>query len=192
MKKRVIEQQISSCDSVSYGGFLSRLDYEKELKKRDRKSSSIIKTIFTAFFIFVYIGILSFMSFFDLNSRFDNIMNENEENNALTSSELPGKNESTFPYALICMSRLGIYGSVISSSEAEIYDMPYGIKISVITKESAKNGFNIGDIVLSVNDERISNYDEMITALSQYNRGMAVKISLFREGEYIFKTIVLK
>jgi len=49
-----------------------------------------------------------------------------------------------------------------------------------------------GDIIIAVNDQRVSNFDELSNALEQYQVGQNVKIRILRDGEERTVTVRLQ
>ncbi len=63
----------------------------------------------------------------------------------------------------------------------------------VLDKSGAKEaGILDGDIILSVDDKKVGNMEELIESLSGFSPGEKVKVRLLRSGEIIKKTVQLK
>ena len=79
---------------------------------------------------------------------------------------------------------LGITGEMVSSFYQFYYQLPSGLYISEIDPQSdaAEKGLEPGDILISVDDTRISGMDELETLLSNYSVGDSVRIVIYRAG----------
>lgn len=79
---------------------------------------------------------------------------------------------------------LGITGDSISSFYQHYYRMPAGLYINSVDSSSsaAKAGIEAGDILISVDDIRISSQDDLNTALYAYEVGDTVTVIIYRSG----------
>ena len=79
---------------------------------------------------------------------------------------------------------LGLTGETVSAFYQFYYNLPNGMYISEIDSQSdaARKGLEAGDILISVDDTRISNMDELEALLSNYDVGDTVRIVIYRAG----------
>ena len=79
---------------------------------------------------------------------------------------------------------LGLTGETVSAFYQFYYHLPNGMYISEIDPQSdaARKGLEAGDILISVDDTRISNMDELEALLSNYDVGDTVRIVIYRAG----------
>lgn len=68
-----------------------------------------------------------------------------------------------------------------------------GASITQVMKGSGaeKAGLAEGDIILKVNNNRVADFDELISKLSGFRPGDKVKVKLLRDGQEISKTVTL-
>ena len=79
---------------------------------------------------------------------------------------------------------LGLTGESVSPFYQLYYHLPAGMYISSIDPESdaAQKGLEAGDILVSVENTRISNMEELNTLLSNYEVGDSVRTIIYRGG----------
>jgi serine protease Do len=89
---------------------------------------------------------------------------------------------------------LGFVGESVSSFYQYYYRLPAGLYITQLDPESdaAAKGLVEGDILLSIDDTRITALDELTAALSQKNVGDTVRIIIFRSGRQYSADITLQ
>ncbi|MBQ8639192.1 MAG: trypsin-like peptidase domain-containing protein [Lachnospiraceae bacterium] len=77
---------------------------------------------------------------------------------------------------------LGVVGEDVSSTRVQYYGFPAGAQLMQINAGSPAEaaGLQINDIVTAVNDQEITSYDEMRTALSYYAPGETVTLTIQR------------
>ena len=88
---------------------------------------------------------------------------------------------------------LGIWGEGVSRFYQHYYQMPAGLYIGEIDPESdaAAQGLVIGDILLSINDIRITSMEEMENAIYDLNPGDTVTTIIYRYGTQYQVDLVL-
>jgi len=79
---------------------------------------------------------------------------------------------------------LGITGERVSSFYQFYYNMPSGLYITGLDPESdaARKGIEEGDILISVDNVRITTAEELAAAISGYEVGDTLRIIIFRSG----------
>ena len=79
---------------------------------------------------------------------------------------------------------LGITGEGVSSFYQHYYRMPAGLYITEVdvNSDAANRGIIAGDILVSINNTRITNQDALNYALYNYNPGDTVTVVIYRQG----------
>lgn len=88
---------------------------------------------------------------------------------------------------------IGIEGEGISSFYQYYYSMPAGLYINHVEpgSDAAKQGIEPGDILLSLDGERITGSEDLRTLLYNYKAGDTVRIILYRNREQVALDITL-
>ena len=88
---------------------------------------------------------------------------------------------------------IGIEGEGLSSFYQYYYSLPAGLYISHVENGSgaAKQGIEPGDILLSLDGERIINSEDLRTLLYNYEAGDTVRIIIYRNREQVALNITL-
>lgn len=78
--------------------------------------------------------------------------------------------------------RLGIVGKMVSNYEAQIYNVPVGVMISEMSKDSTliAVGVQAGDIITKINDVNVTSLDAFYAELYNHKPGESVKLSIYR------------
>ena len=78
---------------------------------------------------------------------------------------------------------IGISASAITEAEAEYYDIPRGVLVVQIGKDTnaSKAGLRRGDIITAFNGESIKSVDELNSLKAGYKAGEEVTISVYRD-----------
>lgn len=92
--------------------------------------------------------------------------------------------------------KIGITGTAVTSSTAQYNNVPQGILISEITEGGpCDNGeVKTGDILVALDDYEIKSFNDIYTALTNYNEGDKATLKLYRmeTEEYIETEITLQ
>ncbi len=88
---------------------------------------------------------------------------------------------------------LGIQGDGLSAFYQHYYQMPAGVYITDVARDSDAyaKGIEDGDIILSVNDTRVTNLDELKSAIIGMEVGESVQVIIFRSGKQYQVELVL-
>lgn len=88
---------------------------------------------------------------------------------------------------------LGIRGEGLSSFYQYYYRMPAGLYITEIDpgSDAHAKGIEEGDILLSINDSRITSQDDLKTALYSMEAGQTVQVLIYRRGNQYQVELVL-
>lgn len=78
--------------------------------------------------------------------------------------------------------RLGIGAKMISNYQAQVYNVPVGILVSKIYKDSnlPSSGIQTGDIITKIGDTAITNLDVFYGELYKHKPGETITLSVFR------------
>ena len=78
--------------------------------------------------------------------------------------------------------RLGLSGKMVSNYQAQIYNVPVGIIVSEISKDSnlPASGVQTGDIITKINNVNVTSLDVFYAELYSHKPGESVKISICR------------
>lgn len=78
-----------------------------------------------------------------------------------------------------------------NSMYSQYYGMPIGAYVDSVVKGSCaeKAGLRAGDIITRLGEEDISGYEELRSAIRQYNAGDSAEISFYRAGESLTVTV---
>ena len=79
---------------------------------------------------------------------------------------------------------LGIYGEGVSSFYQHYYRMPAGLYITQVQlgSDAASRGIIPGDILISIDNTRIANMDDLNSVIYNYNPGDSVTVVFYRQG----------
>ena len=88
---------------------------------------------------------------------------------------------------------LGVAGESLSALHQHFYHLPAGLYITAVKYGSPADlcGMEEGDILLSIDDYRITDSDSLKAALYAYNAGDTVTITIYRNGTTASTTVVL-
>ena len=88
---------------------------------------------------------------------------------------------------------LGVIGESLPLFYQHYYRMPAGLYITEVKAGSAaqKCGMETGDILISVNDSRITDYESLQAAILAYEVGDTVTVTVFRDGQTATAQVVL-
>lgn len=78
--------------------------------------------------------------------------------------------------------KLGLTGKMVSHYQSQIYNVPIGMIISEINKDSdlTANGVQVGDIITKINDSNITDLEVLYSELAKCKVGDSVKINVYR------------
>ena len=89
---------------------------------------------------------------------------------------------------------LGVSGESLSSLYQHFYHLPAGLYVTYIEENSAAHlcGMEIGDILISIDDFRITDMDSLKAALYAHEAGDAVTVTIYRNGSTASATVILQ
>ena len=87
----------------------------------------------------------------------------------------------------------GITVTTVSESAAEYYDMVPGAYVKAVDESSCagKAGLQNGDIITAIDGEEVLSSSDVITIKAAHSAGDTLKLTVWREGEYLDMTVVL-
>lgn len=88
---------------------------------------------------------------------------------------------------------LGITAESISSFLQMLYHLPAGVYITAVDRgsDAAQKGLTPGDLLLAIDDTRITSVDGLSAALSRYLAGQSVTLTVLRGGRQYAVDVVL-
>ena len=80
---------------------------------------------------------------------------------------------------------IGITGRDVSEAISQAYGLPMGVYVTELTDggAAALAGVKVGDIIIAVNGESVSNYDELNAAKNAFKAGDTITITVVRNGQ---------
>lgn len=89
---------------------------------------------------------------------------------------------------------LGIYGKDIDDSLADLYELPIGVVVMDIVAGSGADDSDLlkGDVIIKLDDEKISNMADLVSVIETRDVGDQVKLTVIRENEKKVIEITLK
>lgn len=78
--------------------------------------------------------------------------------------------------------RLGLVGKMVSNYQAQIYDVPIGIIVSEISKDSnlSSSGVQVGDIITKINGVNVTSFDAFYGELYNHKANETITLTIFR------------
>ena len=88
---------------------------------------------------------------------------------------------------------LGIFGVTVDKDTAKKYDMPLGVYVTSIEKDSTaqKCGIEKGDIITAIDSITLSSADDLEKIIQSYTSGTTVKITVMRASKGSYSEITL-
>ena len=88
---------------------------------------------------------------------------------------------------------IGLEGESVSRFYQNYYHMPAGLYITQVdtTSEAYEKGIEYGDILISIDNERITDMDSLNTVLYSHNAGDTVNLIIYRAGKQYSLTLTL-
>ena len=102
--------------------------------------------------------------------------------------------EQLIEYQTVKRPYMGISGIAVDDETAEKYDLPSGVYVYTIEKNSPaeKAGLQKGDVITKIGDTEVKTVGELTKAKNKYNIGDTVKLNVYRDGEEIEINITLE
>lgn len=78
--------------------------------------------------------------------------------------------------------RLGLMGKMVSNYQAQMYDVPIGIIVSEINKDSnlSASGVQVGDIITKINGVTVTSFDAFYGELYNHKANETITLTIFR------------
>ena len=78
--------------------------------------------------------------------------------------------------------RLGLVGKMVSNYQAQMYDVPIGIIVSEINKDSnlSASGVQVGDIITKINGVNVTSFDAFYSELYNHKPNETISLTIFR------------
>ena len=90
-------------------------------------------------------------------------------------------------------ARIGISGEDVGERNARHYDLPQGVYVRYIEKNSAAeaSGIEVGDIIISADGKTVTTMEELNKIKETFSSGEEMSVTVFRDGEKVSITILL-
>ncbi|MGB3368654.1 MAG: trypsin-like peptidase domain-containing protein, partial [Acidaminobacteraceae bacterium] len=110
---------------------------------------------------------------------------------ALPVNEIKAIVDELLEFGYVLKPVLGIAGRYIDEELSKLYDLPMGILVLGVYKDSGADriGIKRGDLVVAINDTSVTSIKELSDYLTNYKSGDIVDVKVLREGseEKIFR-----
>ena len=89
--------------------------------------------------------------------------------------------------------QLGISCQDVTETISKMYNLPIGVYITAVTDDSAadKAGLQSGDIIIKVDGEDITNYEELKAKKNEHKAGESLELTYVRSGNEDTVTVTL-
>ncbi|MBO5103863.1 MAG: trypsin-like peptidase domain-containing protein [Ruminococcus sp.] len=89
--------------------------------------------------------------------------------------------------------QLGISCQDVTDTISQMYNMPVGIYVTDVTKNSAadKAGLQAGDVITAINDKEVSTYEELNAEKNKHSAGDTIELTYIRSGKEKTTEVVL-
>lgn len=90
-------------------------------------------------------------------------------------------------------ARIGISGEDVGESNAKYYDLPEGVYVRYIEKNSAAeaSGIEVGDIIVAADGKTVTTMRELNKIKESFGSGDKMSLRVFRDGEHVDITVLL-
>ena len=101
--------------------------------------------------------------------------------------------EQLIKHGKVLRPYIGISGSNLSENTAKRYNLPVGIYVEEIAKDSnaSKSDLKVGDVITAINDKEVKTMEELNSFKNKLKIGDTVKLTVHRNGETLNIEIVL-
>lgn len=113
---------------------------------------------------------------------------------AIPSSEVSSIIDDIMKYGYVTgKPQLGISCQDVTETIASMYNMPIGVYVTAVTENSAadKAGLKSGDVIVSINDTKVSTSAELTAQKNLYSAGDEITLTFIRNGEENTVSVVL-
>ena len=89
---------------------------------------------------------------------------------------------------------IGITGKDVTEEVSQAYGIPVGVYVRAVVEGSAADlaGIRVGDVIIAINGETITTYEELNTARDNYKAGDAITITVTRNGQDMDIKLILQ
>lgn len=91
-------------------------------------------------------------------------------------------------------ARIGISGEDVGKSNSKYYDLPEGVYVRYVEKNSAAeaSGIEIGDIIVAAEGEAVTTMRELNKIKEKFSSGEKMSVTVFRDGKKLDISILLE
>ena len=89
---------------------------------------------------------------------------------------------------------IGITGKDVTEEVSQAYGIPVGVYVRAVVEGSAADlaGIRVGDVIIAINGETVTTYDELNKARDNYKAGDAITITVTRNGQDMDIKLILQ
>lgn len=89
---------------------------------------------------------------------------------------------------------IGISGTNVTQEVSQAYGLPIGVYVRGVEEGSSADlaGIRVGDVIIAINGETISNYEELNAAKDNYKAGDTITLTVTRNGQDLDIQLVLQ
>lgn len=89
---------------------------------------------------------------------------------------------------------IGISGTNVTQEVSQAYGLPIGVYVRGVEEGSSADlaGIRVGDVIIAINGETVSNYDELNAAKDTYKAGDTITVTVTRNGQDLDIQLVLQ
>lgn len=104
---------------------------------------------------------------------------------ALPINEIKPIIDDLLAYGYVSRPVLGISGRNIDEELSELYELPIGVIVMGVYKDSAADrvGMQRGDVIIAIDDVHVNTIEELTQYLSDFEVGDSVQVKVIRDGK---------
>lgn len=113
---------------------------------------------------------------------------------AIPSNTVKTISDSLLTKGFVKRTTIGVVVGSIPQNVSNAYELPKGLYVSEVTKDSGADeaGIKAGDVITKVNGKEISTTNEVNEIKDELSAGDILKMTVYREGQYLDFDVVLK
>ena len=90
--------------------------------------------------------------------------------------------------------QIGIVGKDVTEEVSNAFGLPIGVYVRAVEEGSAADlaGIKVGDVIIAIDDEAITNYEELNSEKNKHKAGETITLTITRNGEDMEVPLVLQ
>ncbi len=103
---------------------------------------------------------------------------------AVSSNDVKFAIEQIIEYGKVKRAFLGIQGSTVTNQQVKDFDIPKGVRVSTIFKDTGADiaGILAGDIITEIDGKKVENIEDLRQLIKNKKSGDRIEVSIFRAG----------